>query len=169
MDADRKLVYSLDPSTPAFVTLVPNANGNPTIEIISSSNDDLGVYTITIILTEVFSGIKVTESFTLTVSCVTSISQYNVLSPVIYFIRDAEMVIPIPSYSITPSTCPMELLYSAAQADDSPLPNAIKLLNEDGAIILKLSETDPAFTGVYTVRITAVDPKSGLSNADLSV
>ena len=63
----------------------------------------------------------------------------------------------------------MELLYSAAQDDDSPLPNAIKLLNENGAIILKLSETDPDLTGVYTIRITAVDPKSGLSNADLSV
>ena len=109
VDADRKLVYSLDPLTPAFVTLSPNANGNPTIEIISSSNEDLGVYTITIFLTEVFSGIKVTESFTLTVSCVTSISQYNVLSPANYYIRDADMVIHIPSYSLTPSTCPKEL------------------------------------------------------------
>jgi len=114
VDADRNLVYSLDPSTPAFVTLASNVNGNPTTDIITSSNDDLGVYTITIIITEVFSRIKVTESFTLTVSCVTSISQYNVLSPVIYFIRNADMAIPIPLYSITPSTCPMELLYSAA-------------------------------------------------------
>jgi hypothetical protein len=30
-DADRKLFYSLDPSIPAFVTLVPNANGEQTI------------------------------------------------------------------------------------------------------------------------------------------
>jgi len=57
IDADRKLVYSLDQSTPAFVTLIPNPTGNPTIEIISSSNDDLGVYTITIFFKEVFSGI----------------------------------------------------------------------------------------------------------------
>jgi hypothetical protein len=73
-NADRKLVYSLDPSTPAFVTLIPTINGNPTIEIISNSNNDLGIYTITIILKEVFSGVTVTESFTLNVSCVTSIS-----------------------------------------------------------------------------------------------
>ncbi len=95
-NADRKLVYSLEPSSLAFVTLVSNANGNPTIEIISNSNNDLGVYTITVILKEVFSGVTATQSFTLTVSCVTSISQYNVLSPVIYFIRDADIVIPIP-------------------------------------------------------------------------
>jgi hypothetical protein len=169
VDADKKLVYSLDPSTPAFVTLVPNANGELTIQIISSSNDDLGVYTITVILTEAFSGIKVTESFTLTVSCVTKISQYYFLSPVIYFIRDADIVISIPSYSITPNTCPMELLYSASQADDSPLPNSISLLNENGANFLRLSETDPAMTGFYTVRITVVDPKSGSSNANLTV
>jgi hypothetical protein len=63
----------------------------------------------------------------------------------------------------------MELMYSAAQTDDSPLPNAISLLKENGANILRLSETDPALTGFYTVRITVIDPNSGLSNADLTV
>ena len=62
-NADRQLVYSLDPSTPAFISLVPNASGVPKIEIVSSSNADLGVYTISIILKEVFSGVTVTESF----------------------------------------------------------------------------------------------------------
>jgi hypothetical protein len=56
-NADRELVYSLDPSTPAFVTLITDANGLPTIQIVSSSNDDLGIYTITVILKEVFSGL----------------------------------------------------------------------------------------------------------------
>jgi hypothetical protein len=56
-NADRQLVYSLDPLTPAFVTLIPDANGLPTIQIVSSSNDDLGIYTITVILKEVFSGL----------------------------------------------------------------------------------------------------------------
>jgi hypothetical protein len=56
-NADRQLVYSLDPSTPAFVTLIPDANGLPTIQIVSSSNDDLGIYTITVIMKEVFSGL----------------------------------------------------------------------------------------------------------------
>jgi hypothetical protein len=60
-------------------------------------------------------------------------------------------------------------VYSAAQADGSPLPNAISLIKENGAQILRLSETDPALTGVYTVQITVVDPKSGLLNAELSV
>jgi hypothetical protein len=62
-NADKQLVYSLDPSTPAFISLVPNASGVPTIEIVSSSNADLGVYTISIILKEIFSGVTVTESF----------------------------------------------------------------------------------------------------------
>jgi hypothetical protein len=30
-NADRQLVYSLDPSTPTFATLIPNTNGLPTI------------------------------------------------------------------------------------------------------------------------------------------
>jgi len=59
-NADKKLVYSLDPSTPAFVTLVPNASGVPTLEIISGSNADLGVYTISVIVTEFFSGVTTT-------------------------------------------------------------------------------------------------------------
>jgi hypothetical protein len=59
-NADKKLVYSLDPSTPAFVTLVPNAGGVPTLEIISGNNADLGVYTISVIVTEFFSGVTTT-------------------------------------------------------------------------------------------------------------
>ena len=63
----------------------------------------------------------------------------------------------------------MELMYSAAQTDDSPLPNAISLLNEKDSYFLRLSETDPALTGFYNVRITVLDPNSGLSNSDLTV
>lgn len=59
-NADKKLVYSLDPSTPAFVTLVPNASGVPTLEIFSASNADLRVYTISVIVTELFSGVTAT-------------------------------------------------------------------------------------------------------------
>jgi hypothetical protein len=60
-------------------------------------------------------------------------------------------------------------VYSAAQADGSPLPNAISLIKENGTQILRLSETDPALTGVYTVQITVVDPKSGIWNSVLTV
>lgn len=68
-----------------------------------------------------------------------------------------------------PNTCTVELLYSAGQADDSTLPNSISLLNENGANFLRLYETDPEMTGFYTVRITVLDPKSGVSNANLTV
>ena len=73
-NADKKLIYSLDPSTPAFVTLVPDGSGVPTLHILSSSNADLGVYTISVKVTEFFSGVTTTTSFTLTVSCVHSIA-----------------------------------------------------------------------------------------------
>lgn len=79
----------------------------------------------------------------------------------VYYIRDADIDIPLPAYSITPNTCPNELVYTAALYDSSPLPNAISLFNKAGINNLKLSETDPSFTGVYMVRITVVDSKSG--------
>jgi hypothetical protein len=56
-----------------------------------------------------------------------------VLSPVVYYIQDPDIVIPIPTYSLTPNTCPYELVYSAALDDGSTLPNAIKLLDENGS------------------------------------
>lgn len=59
-NAEKKLVYSLDPLKPTFANLVPNASGVPTLEIISSSNADLGVYTISVIVTESFSGVTTT-------------------------------------------------------------------------------------------------------------
>ncbi len=34
---------------------------------------------------------------------------------------------------------------------------------------MRLSETDPALTGFYTVRIKVVDPKSGSFNSNLTV
>ena len=126
MNADRQLVYSLDPSPPAFITFLPWFGK---FEIASSNNADLGVYTITVKLEEEFSGLIVTESFILTMACVKSIFQYNVLAPVVYYIRDPDILVPIPAYSLVPNTCPNELVYSAALDDGSPLPNAFSLLN----------------------------------------
>jgi len=80
-----------------------------------------------VILKEEFSGIIVTESFILTVACVQSISQYNVIAPVVYYIRDPDILVPIPAYSLEPNTCPNELIYSATLEDGSPLPNAISI------------------------------------------
>jgi hypothetical protein len=80
---------------------------------------------------------------------------------VLYYVRDPDIMLPIPAHSLTPNTCPNELVYSAALTDGSPLPNAISLLYQNGTHQLKLSETDPALTGVYNVRITVVDTKSG--------
>jgi hypothetical protein len=43
----------------------------------------------------------------------------------LYYIGDPQISIPVPTYALTPSGCPLELTYSAKLADGSTLPNAI--------------------------------------------
>jgi len=129
VNADKKFVYTLDPATPAFVTLLPNANPTlpPTLRVESINNADLGVYTIKVICTEFWSNVQDIKSFTLTVSCVTAINNFGFMAPVLYFIADPAIDATIPTYSLTPATCPYELVYSATLLDGSPLPGAITL------------------------------------------
>jgi hypothetical protein len=87
----------------------------------------------------------------------------------LYYINDPYIDVSIPLYSLTPGTCPYELTYSAALADNSPLPNAITLQNQSGSHFLRLSETNPLATGVYQVRISVVDPKTSLSHTNLLI
>jgi hypothetical protein len=44
------------------------------------------------------------------------------------------------------------------------LPNAISLINLSGNQNIHVTETDPYQTGMYTVRIKVVDPKTGVLN-----
>lgn len=136
--ADKKFVYTLDPATPAFVTLVPDADPNlpPTLRVESSNNADLGVYTINVICTEFWSNVQDIQSFTLTVSCVTAINNYSFMPPVLYYIADPFIDATIPIYTLTPATCPYELVYTATLLDDSPLPGAITLQENAGTHFL---------------------------------
>jgi len=91
------------------------------------------------------------------------------VSPAQYYINDPFVDVIIPLYSLGPATCPYELTYSAALADGSPLPNAITLQDASGSHFLRLSETGPLATGVYSVRISVLDPKTSLTHTSLLI
>ena len=69
-NADVKFTYSLGASTPAFITLVPQGTGSPKISIVTSNVASVGIYTVTYTVTEVFSGLSISQTFVATVSCV---------------------------------------------------------------------------------------------------
>jgi len=57
VNADKQFIYTLAPSTPPCVTLVPNASGVPDLNVVSNSNSDLGVFVVTIVITELWSNV----------------------------------------------------------------------------------------------------------------
>lgn len=69
-NANTKCKYSLGASTPAFVQLVGDPFGSPSISIFTTDVTKTGVYTITVIFSDEYSGLQRTSSFVLTVSCV---------------------------------------------------------------------------------------------------
>jgi hypothetical protein len=88
------------------------------------------------------------------------------ITPVVYFITDALIPVSIPVYTISPATCPYELVIDAVTlADGSVLPNAITF---DGANTVKVFENAYAATGVYLVTVKAKDPKSLITNSSLT-
>jgi hypothetical protein len=88
------------------------------------------------------------------------------ISPVVYFISDAFIQVPIPVYTISPVTCPYELLIDdVTLADGSALPNAITF---DGITTVKVFENTFAATGVYSVKVKAKDPKSSITDSSLT-
>ena len=71
-DADVSYSYSLV-NAPLFVTLVPQGAGSSKISIVTTSSAHTGIYTIGYKITEGFSSISITDTFVLTVQCVTDI------------------------------------------------------------------------------------------------
>ena len=67
-------------------------------------------------------------------------------------------------YEITPSQCPNEISYSVAQPDGSALPESITV-SEDGTKLIIKEDTLTA-TGMYTLKVTGTDPKTGLKGED---
>lgn len=73
-NADINDIHSLAPSTPSFVTLEGDPSASPLIKIVTTNVNDTGIYSINIEYTELYSGLKKTDTFELTVSCVQSIA-----------------------------------------------------------------------------------------------
>ena len=68
-----------------------------------------------------------TDTFVLTVSCVSQITMIGTVSPMIYFITDAPIDMPLPIYEIIPADCPNELFISAVTlSNGDTLPAAIR-------------------------------------------
>ena len=93
----------------------------------TSDYSKTGFYTVTLQVDEEFSNTTRTISFNLLVTCVHSILTASTISNQLYYIGDPQKTIAIPSYTLTPNGCPIELNYSMTQTDGSALPNAIKL------------------------------------------
>jgi len=98
-NADKQFIYTLAPATPSFVTLQPNAGGVPSLHVSTSNNSDLGIFGVTIVISEFWSNVSITHSFTLTVACVRSIDQFGFILPILYYTADNAIEVPIPVYS----------------------------------------------------------------------
>ena len=106
-----------------------------------------------------------TDTFELTVSCVQQITVINDILPLIYFITDEPIVVPLPIYEIIPAECPFELFIKAVTlSNGDSLPAAIRF---DGAEFIDIFETDYSATGEYAVMVTVSDPKSKVQNTDV--
>jgi hypothetical protein len=132
---------------------------------VSNNVLDTGIYSIDVTYTDTFSGIQKTDTFVLTVFCVSSIQKLNTVAPVVYFITDPTISVSLPAYSITPSDCPYEIqVTSVTLVDDSALPNAIVF---DGVNTVHVQENTYTATGMYQVKVNVKDPKSLVTNSAL--
>lgn len=87
------------------------------------------------------------------------------IAPTVYYIYDPAIELTVPVYSLTPATCLPTLIYSANQLNGSPLPHAISLVEQAGSQVIKIDETNPLSTGVYTVVVQVVDSFSLNTNS----
>ncbi len=86
-----------------------------------------------------------TDTFMLTVSCVSQITVINNVTPIVYFINDAPMDVPLPIYEILPADCPNELVISAVTLSNGDiLPAAVRF---DGLATVDIFETNHSATG----------------------
>jgi hypothetical protein len=80
------------------------------LTIFTTDLDDTGVYTIEITIEDSISGETAVNTFELTVSCVQTITQTSTIDPVVYYIRDTPTDVVFPTYTISPSGCPYEIV-----------------------------------------------------------
>ena len=125
---------------------------------------DVGTYTVTLTVAFVtYSTISLTLSpFEVKINpcLISSITPLSTLSDVVYYITDPAIT-RTPSYNLTPSTCPNELVLTVTLSDGSPLPTAISYSAPN--ISVETMIYGPA--NVYTVKVLATDPKTGITNS----
>jgi hypothetical protein len=97
-NADVKFTSALGASTPSFITLVTQATGNPKISVVTSNVANVGIYPITYTVTDVFSGLSISQTFKVTVSCVQSIAVGAAMTPILYYINDPAITTNIPLF-----------------------------------------------------------------------
>jgi hypothetical protein len=90
------------------------------------------------------------------------------LTPAVYYITDPA-IISYPKYVLTPAGCPNELVFTVKLSNGSPLPSSIQFNSTPAAETISVYETNYALTAQYTVKVTVVDPKSGVTNSQLSL
>jgi hypothetical protein len=82
---------------------------------------------------------------------------------VVYYISDPAIT-RTPSYTVTPSICPNELVLTVTLIDGSPLPVGITYSAPN--IIIQTSNYTAA--NLCTIKVVATDPKTGLTNSTVS-
>jgi hypothetical protein len=86
-----------------------------------------------------------TDTFLLTVSCVSQITVINNVPQMIYFITDVPIDVPLPNFQIIPADCPNEIFISAVTlSSGETLPAAIRF---DGFASIDIFETNHLATG----------------------
>jgi hypothetical protein len=135
----------------------------------TSDYSKTGFYTVTLQVDEEFSNTTRTISFNLLVTCVHSILTASTISNQLYYIGDPQKTLAIPTYTLTPNGCPIELNYSVTQTDGSALPNAIKLDAANfGSEVIKIYETDTMAAKIYQIKVIATDKKTLITSDTLT-
>jgi hypothetical protein len=170
-DADVEYEYSLDITftqgndDPYCITLIPQPTGCPKIKIYTTDTSYTGIYSVDFVLHEKFSDITIRDTFELTVKCVRDIKMENSIDPVEYEMWTASTPVTIPKYTLTPSTCPDELIVTnVKQSNGTALPHAISYTS---GMAVDIYEDDQKLRGTYQVKVTVKDPKTSLTNSQL--
>lgn len=98
-------------------------------------------------------------------SCVQQINIPTALTDVEYFITDAA-ILRYPTFLLTPTDCPNELVYVVTQQNDLVLPGSIVFNNNRSNPIISVEEQNYALTAVYQVKVVVTDPKTSITNSE---
>ena len=99
--------------------------------------------TVTVSLANYPTVSPLSRSFTVDVICfLTAINPSSPMTPIEYFIGDAQISTPIPAFTVNPSGCPHELTYTVTMSDDSVLPAQFTFDATTGSEAINVFTTD---------------------------